>query len=61
MDFLGLIIGGIFGMIFLMILGYVVLSNPGYMLVGIGVLIGLGILVRTVIRSTTAQNAPWED
>lgn len=61
MDILGLIIGGIFGFISLMCLGYIFLSNPGYMMVGMGVLIGLGILVRAGIRGTTKQNAPWED
>lgn len=61
MDLLGLIIGGIFGFIFLLILGYVYISNPGYLLVTAGVLLGLGILVRAVIQNTTRQDSPWED
>lgn len=61
MDFLGLIVGGIFGLILAMIIGYIFLSNPGYILVAGGVLLGLGILVRTVIQKTTRQDAPWED
>ncbi len=61
MDLLGLIVGGIVGGILLLIIGYVYISNPGYMLVTAGVLLGLGILVRAVIQNTTRQNAPWED
>ncbi len=61
MDILGAIIGGFFGLILLMTLGYVFGNNPGYILVAIGVLLAVGILVKTVIEKTVPHDSQWED
>lgn len=61
MDILGAIIGGFFALIMFMVLGYIFGSNPGLLLVVIGVLLAVGILVKTVIEKSFPHDSPWED
>lgn len=61
MDILGAIVGGFFALILFMTLGYIFGSNPGLLLVVIGVLLAVGILVRTVIEKVVPHDSPWEE
>ncbi len=61
MELLGLIVGGFFTMLLLMALGYVFISQPGYILVAGGIGMALVIGVRALLEKVVSQDSQWEE